>query len=414
MEINAQLDVDIVAVETEDEVRVMLELNAPAAKQDKPRTPASVQVVLDRSGSMHGGRLEAAKQALIQLVDRLDPADSFGLVAFDHEVTVTVPAHALADKAPVRRAIASLEPGGMTNLSAGLLRGYQEAHRAATDTGATVVLLSDGHANDGEVDPVRLAGIATKARADLITTSTVGIGLGYDELILAELAKGGQGNHVFAEQADGAAQAVAGEVTGLLSKTVQAASLRIRPRNSVGEIKIWNDLPSYWVDSEVVVELGDLWSAEQRRLLLGFTVPAMDELGLAQVADLELRYVLVPDLVEQTVKLPVAVNVVPGDQAKGRIPNPEVISELVFQQAQDAKRKAAEQVRNGDVAQARDTYREAMRTASARCSEAPSKELAEEVEILRALDQRLAKGDAAWSARTSRAEQALKSRMRGR
>ncbi len=46
--------------------------------------------------------------------------------------------------------------------------------------------------------------------------------MGYDELLLAELARGGQGNHVFAEHGDGAAAAVAGEVEGLLSKTVQA------------------------------------------------------------------------------------------------------------------------------------------------------------------------------------------------
>ena len=75
----------------------------------------------------------------------------------------------------------------------------------------------------------RLARVAAGARDRGVTTSTVGIGLGYDELLLAELARGGQGNHVFAEHGDDAAAAVAGEVEGLLSKTVQAASLIIRP-----------------------------------------------------------------------------------------------------------------------------------------------------------------------------------------
>ena len=117
----------------------------------------------------------------------------------------------------------------MTNLSGGLLRGLQEARRVAGAAGATLLLLSDGHANAGETDPDRLAGSPRGARAHGVTTSTVGIGLGYDETLLAAIARGGQGNHVFAGDGDGAGAAVAGEVEGLLSKTVQAASLIVRP-----------------------------------------------------------------------------------------------------------------------------------------------------------------------------------------
>jgi Ca-activated chloride channel family protein len=86
-------------------------------------------VVLDRSGSMAGGRLEAAQTALLQLVDRLDPADSFGVVAFDDQVQIVVPAGPLTDKPAVKHAIAALQPGGSTDLSAGYFRGLQEAQR---------------------------------------------------------------------------------------------------------------------------------------------------------------------------------------------------------------------------------------------------------------------------------------------
>src|SRR4051794_37973328 len=98
MKVNTHLDVDMVAVEQEDEVTVMLELIAPTPVIGEPRPPAAVQVVLDRSGSMDGERLHAAKQALVRLVDRLDPADRLGVVAFDDEVRVVVPAGELADK----------------------------------------------------------------------------------------------------------------------------------------------------------------------------------------------------------------------------------------------------------------------------------------------------------------------------
>lgn len=110
MQVNTHVDVEIVAVEQDDEVTVMLELVAPTAVSDTPRPPAAVQVVLDRSGSMDGERLGAAKQALVRLVDCLDARDRFGVVAFDDEVRVVVPAGELRDKQSARRAIAEVHP----------------------------------------------------------------------------------------------------------------------------------------------------------------------------------------------------------------------------------------------------------------------------------------------------------------
>ena len=97
--------------------------------------------------------------------------------------------------APRSRAI---RPGGSTNLSGGLLRGLQEARRAAGRRGATLLLLSDGHANLGETDPDRLAGVVAGAAAHGVTTSTIGIGHGYDESLMAAIARGGNGSHAFA------------------------------------------------------------------------------------------------------------------------------------------------------------------------------------------------------------------------
>jgi hypothetical protein len=78
MQVKTYVDVDIVAVEQDDEVTVMIELTAPVPAGDTPRPPAAVQVVLDRSGSMDGERLGAAKQALVRLVDRLDAPTASG------------------------------------------------------------------------------------------------------------------------------------------------------------------------------------------------------------------------------------------------------------------------------------------------------------------------------------------------
>ncbi len=410
MKLDAQIDVDLVAVEQDDEVTVLLELAAPAEQRDVPRAPATVQVVLDRSGSMSGERLDAACVALAELVGRLDPADRFGVVAFDDEVDVVVPAGPVLDKAALRAAVLSISSGGCTNLSGGLLRGLQEARRVAGPAGATLLLLSDGHANAGVVDPDQLAGVAAAARAHGVTTSTVGIGLGYDETLLAAIAGGGQGSHAFAADGDGAGAVVAGEVAGLLSKTIQAASLIVRPRGSVETVTIWNDLPSQPVENGVMIELGDLWAGEERKLVLSFAVPALPGLGLAEIASLELRYVTVPAFTEETITLPLTVNVVPGDEAAGRMRDAKVQTERLFLQAQDAKRRAAEALSRGDSGGAIAAYT----AAGAALAAAPAPELREEAAILAELADRTASGDGAWAAKRSRAEHALKARKRGR
>jgi Ca-activated chloride channel family protein len=352
MKINALLDVNVVAHESEDEVSLLLELEAPAGAVDD-RAPSSLVVVLDRSGSMRGAPLEGAKRALAALVQRLAPTDNFGLVTFDDTAQLVVPAGPLTDKQAVLDRIARVRAGGMTDLSAGYLRALRELGgvlRRGEAAGGTVLIVSDGHVNSGITEAGEIAAVAVTAYAEGIVTSTLGYGEGYDETMLAALARDGSGNHVFAADPDAAGAAIAAEVDGLLSKVVQAATLTVEFKPAVQMLRLYNDLPAQQVaDGKVVIELGDLYAAEQRKLLMTLQVPAMAALGLARVATLELQYVELPGLVEHLVTLPIAVNVVPGDEAAKRIADPTVHSEVLFQEAQDAKRRASEAFERGDL-----------------------------------------------------------------
>lgn len=418
MHFTTHLDVDLVALEADDRVTLMLDLAAPAAAAGQDRPPATVEVVLDRSGSMGGDRLDVAKRAIDSLVARLAPSDRLGVVAFDDDVSVVVPAAPLANKSAVRQAIASLQAGATTNLSGGLLRGLQEARRAADGGGATVLLLSDGHANVGEVDPDLLAGVAAKARERRITVTTVGVGLDYDERLMAALARGGAGNSHFAEEADTAGAQLAGEVEGLLSVTAQAASLTIRPADTVSGVTVYNDLPGHATDDGIMLELGDLAAGEERKLVLTFDVPAMTGLGLAKVADVRLRWVALPELEEHTIDAPVMVNVVPGDQAAGRVPDPVVRSELAFQHAQKAKRDAAQAMREGRVDDARRLWADAGQDLADAAGAAPpwqAREMHDEADLMASYASRAEEDDDARRlAKESEADSGWKSRKRGR
>jgi Ca-activated chloride channel family protein len=191
----------------------------------------------------------------------------------------------------------------------------------------------------------------------------------------------------------------------------------VRPTADVASVVLHNDLPATGIEDGVMIELGDLHHDETRRIVLSLSVPAMSSLGLAKVADLTLSYVELPSLTSHTIEVPVHVNVVPGDQAAGRIPNPVVTSERVFQQVQQEKRRAGVALRAGDAAQAAASYRQAAeRLEGFLPAAAPEmrSELASEASLLQEMADRASWDEPARMSKFTVADRAAKMRKRGR
>jgi Ca-activated chloride channel homolog len=418
MHVSTNLDVDLVAVEAADQVNLLLELQAPQLPEQATRAEQTLVVVLDRSGSMSGEPLEAARRALTTLIGRLDPRDRFGLVVFDDHADVVVPTAPLESLGieRVKNAIARIHSGGCTDLSAGYLLGLSEAGRAMGEAGATVILISDGHANAGETSPEVLGDLAEGRASKRITTTTIGYGLGYDEELLVALARGGNGDHVFAEDVDQLHPAIAKQVTGLLAKAVTATSVTIRPLGSgLAGIRVLHDVPAAQVGSEVIAQLGDLYAGESRRLLIELDIPALAALGLATVAEVEVRYTELPDMVEHVITHPVTVNVVLGDVAAGRVPDPVVTVERLLQQAQQSKRDAIAALRKGQTQSAHDLLTGAMHYMAAPVGAVGSDgqaALDEEVAELRRLSTLTHEGNTERSVKSSYASMSSRSRSR--
>jgi Ca-activated chloride channel family protein len=251
-----------------------------------------------------------------------------------------------------------------------------------------VLIISDGPRQRRHRDPARLGPLAEKAQADGVTTSTLGFGLGYDERLLAALARGGAGNELFAEEADTAVALISGEVDGLLSQVAQAASLRVTWTTHVTGFEVLNELPVVALPDGAMLELGSFYAGEARRVLIKLGVPGIAALGLAQVATLDFTHVSLPDLVQHTTTSPVHVNVVPGDEAAGRIPDPKVRSEALFQQTQKAKLQSSALLSEGRVDEASEAAARHRRQPARRLGEpAPSdgRELAGEADLMDSL-----------------------------
>ena len=347
------LDTDLIAIESEDKVTLMVDLTAPVGEIQASRPARGVQICLDISGSMEGAPLASAKESILKLIDRLDKKDTFGMVIFDDTAKVAVPTKPLIDHdiAQLKKAIRKIQTGGSTDISAGFTLAMREASRAKLAGGSTLLVISDGHANAGERDPQFFADVAAKSATESIASSSIGLGNGYDETILEAIAQGGGGAHRFAADIDEAVGAIAAEVDDLLDKVIVNTALRFRPTamaKGQPKIELLQRLP-YWMDGQdYVVQLGDLYAGENRRFIILVDVPGIAALGLCKIADVTIEYTDLAARNEVSVTMPVNVNVVPGDQAAGRIEDPIVKAERMILQAQSEKAIATEEILQGN------------------------------------------------------------------
>lgn len=218
-----------------------LQVGLQAQKGEAPRRPPlNVVLVIDRSGSMGSeGKMEQAKLAAARMVDGLTGHDSFALVAFDDSANLLVPSEPVQDRAALRRQIESLAPGGGTNIYDGLEIAYREVTKHATaDTVNRVLLLSDGDVTAGTQDPAAFRTLAGENAARDIQTTTIGLGVQYNEELMLGLAQEGRGNYHFIKDAADAKAVFAKEMDELTHSVAVAVRLRIQLADGVGLVRI--------------------------------------------------------------------------------------------------------------------------------------------------------------------------------
>ena len=148
-------------------------------------------LVIDKSGSMQGTKMELAKEAAIASAEVLKPSDRFGVIAFDslHEWICRLTD--AADLETINSYIARLFAGGGTNIYPALYEGYQELLDADTKL-RHIIVLSDGHTQGSGYHE-----LVSHIAADEITLSTVGIGESCDRQLLGDMAQWGGGEFYF-------------------------------------------------------------------------------------------------------------------------------------------------------------------------------------------------------------------------
>ncbi len=255
------------------------------------RPPLNISVVIDRSGSMSGEKIEHARAAARRLVDVLSPQDRVSVVSYGSDVTVEFPSSfANAQARPqLLRAINSIEVSGGTNLSGGFERGLAEVRRWQNgDSINRVILMSDGNANIGITHIPELERMAREALQGRVTLTSIGVGLDYNEDLMTRMANQGAGNYYFVDNTATIGTILERELKGLSNTVARNTSLTITLPQGVELVELYG-FPYQRIQDSLRISLAEFYSEESKNILLKLRVMGQGD-NKRELMDVQLSY----------------------------------------------------------------------------------------------------------------------------
>lgn len=284
---SVEVDRSVLPAEVSTTAVVKVTLTAPEAPPELERTPVNLCIVMDRSGSMSGSKIEYARQAAIEAIRRLHPSDIVSLVTYDSQIETVIPAQHPRNVEWMEEQVNRITPRGMTALFGGVSQGAAEL-RKNQDGNYThhMILLSDGIANVGPSQPGDLARLGASLLKEQIQVSTVGVGLDYNEDLMTSLASQSGGNTYFVEHSVDLPRIITAELGEAQQLVARQTVLEVTLPEGVEAIRIIGREGRVSA-SKVVVPLHHLQGGQSRYALIEVRVAPRApraELELAQVS----------------------------------------------------------------------------------------------------------------------------------
>lgn len=242
-------------------IDIMVRVQGPEQPEaDKIKiTPKRLSLVVDRSGSMSGQPLHEALKCVEHIASCMAPHDRISVVVYDDKVNVLMPLWPVSSPESVKRALATVDSGGSTDLFAGWEAGAKQLEKGDESSISRVILLSDGQANHGLVEQDVIEVHCREWLAKGVSTTTVGLGSGFNEDLMIAMAKAGGGQQYYGQTAVDLFDSFDEELSLLQALCLRQLSLKLIPAQGV----ILEPLGVFDQNADGTYQLSDLaWGAE--------------------------------------------------------------------------------------------------------------------------------------------------------
>ncbi len=269
---------------------IKITLDAPPPPSDIKRPPVNLSIVLDRSGSMSGDKIEKAKDAAIEALKRLSSQDIFSLVVYDNVVDTIIPAQRAYNTETMIHKIKSIRTGGSTALFGGVSQGAAEVRKYLGGNYIhRIILLSDGLANVGPSTPDDLGRLGTALIKENISVTTIGVGTDYNEDLMARLSQKSDGNIYFVESSYDLPKIFTAELGDVLNVVAKKVNLIIEVPNGVTPVKIIGR-EGRIKNQTIELSMNQLYGAQQKYVLVEVALPATRNGQSIEIAQARVLY----------------------------------------------------------------------------------------------------------------------------
>ncbi len=255
-------------------------------EQEERVANVNLTLVLDRSSSMRGQRLERVKVAAHQIIDQLGEDDILSIITFSDKAEVIVPATRVTDKPALKARVSMMMASGATAIYQGLGAGYEEVKKFYGPKLVNhIVLLTDGKTYGDEEQCVELA---EKAGHEGIGISAMGLGSDWNDLFLDKIASLTGGASEYIQSSSAVVEFLNNYVRNLSQAFAERMRLSIAPDPDI-ELELIFKLAPHPQPAEIhdgYIQLGSLQARRPIVVLLQLQLPANMPLGFRSIARL--------------------------------------------------------------------------------------------------------------------------------
>jgi Ca-activated chloride channel family protein len=291
VQLRLDLDRSVLPAGSTEKAVIKICLDGVRLPRPEARPPVNLSLVIDRSGSMSGDKIEKAREAALEALSRLAADDILSVVAYDSDVETLVPAQRVGDGRRIAAAIRSIRVNGNTALFGGVSQGAAEVrkHLESRRYVHRVILLSDGQANVGPSTPDDLGRLGAALMKEGISVTTVGLGLGFNEDLMTRLAQRSDGNTYFVESSEDLPNIFAGELGDVLNVVARRVVVEVEFPEGVRPLCFVGREGSIR-GQKAEVTLNQIYGGQEKFALIEVEVPANKEGAKLDVATARITY----------------------------------------------------------------------------------------------------------------------------